>query len=419
MMNRGRFSAGGRFEISGKDPDVIEKKSGGGCLAIFGAPFFLAGLFVALIGLGILDSKGGNGLVANLGIGVVGLVFMVVGGILILGRSGWIVDRRQGRIVEWQGLLVPLRRVVHPLDRFAGLRLEGRPDEGSMTWTVQLTGSAAVKELILERMGDEVQARQRAEVLARFLHLPLEEIAQGRRLVREPDRLDESFRDRVRRLKEQMDLSPPPPLTMRTRVEPFSGGVVLTIPGQTTGLRPSLSLAAPLVFAGIVAFVFLPGLLELPAPPVIHLIFVAFIILLGVLLPVLRAVLGFVRATREKTVITATSAFLRWEENKGGRRRTIEIPVDELEDLFRMDRKNTLKGIEMPGMKKRPELGDMGSPRLPDGRPIPKILLSLLKLVPTQGITARSDKTVLTFGAGLPEAELAYLHALIVKAVTE
>ncbi len=419
-MERGRFSAEGRFGMAGKNPDVMEKTSGGGCLALFGAPFFLAGLFVALTGLGILGPKGGDGLVVSLVPGFIGLLFMGVGGILILGRSGWIVDRSQGRIVEWQGLVVPLRRVVHPLDRFAGVRLEGRSDEGSMLWTVQLTGAEAVKEITLERTGDEARSRQTAESLARFLHKPLEELAQGRRLVREPDRLDESFSDRVRRLKEETGRIPPPPLAMRTRVEPSpEGGVILTIPGKATGLRGMLPLAASVVFAGIAAFVFLPGLLDLPAPPIIHLIFAGFIVLFAILLPILRAVLGIVRMARGKTVITATRVFLRLEDNKGGKGKTVEIPAEKLEDLVYLDRKSALKGIEVSGVKKLPDFGDTGSPRLPDGRPVPKILLSLARMIPTQGITARSDKATMTFGAGLPDAELAYLHALIVKTLTE
>ncbi len=415
-MNRGRLAAEGRFEPASGDPDVMEKRSGGGCLALFGTPFFLAGLFAVLVGLGILGPRGGNGLAA----GFVGLVFMVVGGVFILGRSGWVVDRREGRIVEWQGLIVPLRRTVHPLSGFTGVRLEGRHDNKSTTWTVQLSGVEAGREITLERTGDEGQARQTAEALARFLNQPLEEVSQGRRLVREPNHLNESFRDRVRRLGQKTGVFPPQPIPMRTRVEPSpEGGLILTIPARANGPRGLRSLVPSLIFAGIAAFVFLPGLLELPAPPVVHLIFAGFIVVFAILLPILRGVLGLVRAAREKTVVTATSAFLRLEESRRGKKRTVEIPAEELEDLVYLDRQSTLKGVEMPGVKKLPEFGDTGSPRLPDGRPVPNILLSIMKLVPTQGITARSDKTALTFGAGLPDAELAYLHALIVRTMTD
>ncbi len=49
-----RFSQNeGRFLHTGNDPDIIEKKSGGGCLTVFGIFFFLAGLWVLMVGLGV------------------------------------------------------------------------------------------------------------------------------------------------------------------------------------------------------------------------------------------------------------------------------------------------------------------------------------------------------------------------------
>ena len=83
------------------------------------------------------------------------------------------------------------------------------------------------------------------------------------------------------------------------------------------------------------------------------------------------------------------------------------------------NKRSSLTEIELPGMKKREGFGDTGTPRLSDGRPVPKILLSLMRFVPSQGITARSDKATLTFGKGLPDAELAYLHALIRKVLID
>ena len=83
------------------------------------------------------------------------------------------------------------------------------------------------------------------------------------------------------------------------------------------------------------------------------------------------------------------------------------------------DRRPVLSEIDVPGMKKLQNFGDTGTPRLPNGWPVPKILLSLMRMVPSQGITARSDRAAVTFGKGLPEDELAYLHALIRKTLTD
>jgi len=66
---------------------------------------------------------------------------------------------------------------------------------------------------------------------------------------------------------------------------------------------------------------------------------------------------------------------------------------------------------------KKVDLGDTGTPRMPDGRPVPRLLQSILKMAGSRGITARSDKAVVEFAAGLDEAETAYLFALIRKTI--
>jgi hypothetical protein len=52
---------------------------------------------------------------------------------------------------------------------------------------------------------------------------------------------------------------------------------------------------------------------------------------------------------------------------------------------------------------------------MPDGRPVPRFLLSLMKMKGSKGILARSDKTAVEFAGGLDESEVAYLFALIRK----
>ncbi len=42
-----------------------------------------------------------------------------------------------------------------------------------------------------------------------------------------------------------------------------------------------------------------------------------------------------------------------------------------------------------------------------------------MRLAPSQGITARSDRVAVNFGRGLPDDEIAYLTALIRKILTD
>ena len=206
---------------------------------------------------------------------------------------------------------------------------------------------------------------------------------------------------------------------MRTKIEQTADGVILSIPATLFGPARFVRVVVPLVIAVVAAFLFLPGLLSLPAPPLIHYLIIGFVILFAVLLPIVSALRFFAGASGRTTRVTVTRAMLRVEEGGGGKAKTTEIPAAELEELEYADRRSALKGIEIPGMKKLKDFGDTGTPRLPDGRPVPKILLALMRLVPSQGITARSDRVAVNFGRGLPDDELAYLYALIRKILTD
>jgi hypothetical protein len=205
---------------------------------------------------------------------------------------------------------------------------------------------------------------------------------------------------------------------MRSRIESTGEGCVFHIPGPPLGARHTIPALIPVVFAAAVAWFFLPALLTLPMPDWVRYFFLGFVGLFFIAGPVLSALLNVMRLRNQFERVTVTKAFLRVEALKQGKRSTVEIPVDELEDLVAPTAKSLLDSVEVPGMKKMP-LGDTGTPRMPDGRPVPRFLLSLIKMKGSKGILARSDKTVVEFAAGLDEAETAYLFALTRKTIAE
>ncbi|MHB8909703.1 MAG: hypothetical protein ACYDAA_12590 [Syntrophales bacterium] len=412
-----RFSQNkGRFLQTGSDPDVIERKSGGGVLTFFGIPFFLAGLWVFLIGLGLGPTQASGGFPGSAAAVLVGLIFTAIGGMVIFGRSGLIIDRRENRVVQWQGLLVPLRRTVRPLDSFDGVRIDCNRGDKTTTYPVQLRkGSDARGAITIEAPADYQRARRSAETLARFVRMPLEDHSSGKPVIRDPDHLDESLRERVRRLGEEQGFFPPQPVPMRTKVEQTVDGVILSIPHPTFGMGRRFRLVVALIVAGFAALVVLPALLSLPMPPPVQYLIIGFVLFFSVLLPLGAAL----RSSAGSSRVTVTRAFLRVEEGRTGKNKTIEIPADELEELEYADRRAMLNALDMSGMKKLKDFGDTGTPRLPDGRPVPKIVLKLARLVPSHGITARSDRAAVTFGKGLPDEELAYLHFLVRKILTD
>ncbi len=404
-----------------KDAGTLELRSGGGCISLFGTPFLLAGLFVMQIPLGLIPVQDRpEGPLVNALIVLLGSVFAAVGAALVFGRYGIVLDRGRGRIVRWWGLLVPMKREEHMLDSVRQVEMDfSRGDSDSAdTWPVRLSGEGLAKPVTVAQPVEFPEARQIAEELARFLHKPLVDSSTGERVTRDAEHLDESWRDRARRTQEAAAPMPPQPPGMRSRIERTGEGCVFHIPGPPLGARHAIPALIPVVFAAAVAWFFLPALLTLPMPDVLRYIFLGFVGLFFIAGPVVSALLNVLRLKNQFERVTVTKAFLRVEVLKQGKRSTVEIPVDELEDLVAPTARSLMDSVEVPGMKKVP-LGDTGTPRMPDGRPVPRFLLAIMKMAGSRGIIARSDKAVLEFAAGLDEAETAYLFALIRKTIAE
>jgi len=321
-------------------------------------------------------------------------------------------------MVQWWGLLVPMKRREYLLDviRQVDLDLSRGDSDSADTWPVIISGAGIPKPIIVTQPTEYTEARRFAEELSRFLNKPLVDSSTGERVTRDPDHLDEPYRDRVRRTGEASAPLPPEPPEMRTRVEHTGEGYVFHIPGPPLKWFHYIPVAISLAIAGSVAFFFLPAILTLPLPEIARYLALGVVGLVFVAVPVLSALLHMLRLKNQFERVTVTKAFLRMETLKQGKRSTLEVPVDELEDLTAPSMRSVMDTLEVPG-KKKVFLEDTGTPRMPDGRPVPRFLLSLIKLAGSRGITARSDKTVVEFAQGLEEAETRYLFALIRKKI--
>ena len=403
-----------------KDQATLEIRSGGGCISIFGLPFLSAGLFIMQIPLGIIPMEGSPGALPSIIIILFGSIFAAVGACLVFGRSGIIIDRGRGRVLQWYGFLVPMKRTEHMLDsiRQVEMSFSSGDSDSAATWPVKLSGEEIAKPISVLQPKNFAEARQLAEELSRFLRKPLVDSSTGESVTRDSEHLDESYRDRVRRTGEAVSVLPPEPSTMRSRVERTGDWIIVHIPGQAKSGIYYIPVFFSLVFAGIVVWFFLLPIITSPMPDFIRYVFLSFIGLFFIAGPVISALLRVFRLKKEFERIIITKDVLRVEALKQGKHATTEIPVSELEDLVAPTLREVMNNTETPGMKKV-SLGDTGTPRMPDGRPMPSFMLSLIKMVGSKGIIARSDKAVVEFASGLDEAEIAWIFALIRKTIAE
>ena len=403
-----------------KDQATLEIHSGGGCISIFGLPFLLVGLFVMQIPLGIIPVQKSSGTLPSIFVVLFGAVFAAVGAALVFGRSGIILDRGRGRIIQWYGLLVPMKRTEYLLDSVEQVEMNfsSGDSDSTATWPIKLSGQSITKSISVLQPTSFTEARQLAEELSRFIRKPLVDSSTGDKIIRDPDHLNESYRDRLRRTGEASGFLPPEPSNMRSRVERTSEGLIIHIPAPLKSFIHYFPVLIPLIFAGGVAWFILPQSFTSPMPNFIRTIFLGFLGLFFIAGPVISMLRKMSRLKKEFERITVTKAFLRVEALKQGKSSTVEIPTDELEDFVAPTKRDAINTIEIPGVKTVP-MGDTGTPRMPDGRPVPRLLLSLMKMVGSKGIIARSDKAVIEFAGGLDEAEVAWLFALIKKTIAK
>ncbi|MBI3270541.1 MAG: hypothetical protein HYZ53_16150 [Planctomycetes bacterium] len=333
-------------------------------------------------------------------------------------RWGSTLDRRARTVTSWWGgLRLPIRRTTRRLDGFTSVNLRREiKDAGQKTmkivYPVRLAG--ADDSLVWTSTLPERDARRAAERLARFAQLPLLDWTSGSLVRREPEHLDESLRERVRRTREELKVPSMPPgfqeqcqfdgrrFTLETRGPGFSLYLVVV-------LFPYMILtvlsAFMLLWGGACweeterqALQHRPGYNQGEARRVSYALLVLGGILSSLTVAGVRSVLieCFARGR-----VTAIAESLRVERRRLFGRKVVEIPAGELEELVKA----------MPGTD---------SPQGPAPRPVPGTLAAVKAKLPrvhaaSASICARSDRARVDFGHNLTAEQVAFVHAALMK----
>lgn len=368
--------------------DRLSIKRGGGMLAVFGLPFFVMGLLFASSPFwGFFSSSSGNApppLVACL----VGLLFATIGAVFIFGRMGVVLDRSQGTATAWWGLLVPFKAKQRPLSDFDAVAITKeirRSDKSTYTvYPVRLTGTT--DPLNIEESRDADRARDRAEEVAKFLNLGVEDSSSGETVRREAGTLDESVRDRLLRTGEEIEL-PEQPAGCKSTYRSDGDTLVIDIPPPGFRLQQILIMVMGLVFPGFVCVGFLPVMLTAKTKPPAFV--VGFVVLFFVLLPLLLTWIPAIKMARTRDRVATSSRSLEVQRKGLLFGKTTTIPMDELEELV---------------------IAGAADGARPGGR----------AFAAGPVVKARSDRCSIEFGRGLPPAEIDWLLRVVqYMAVTE
>jgi hypothetical protein len=144
--------------------------------------------------------------------------------------------------------------------------------------------------------------------------------------------------------------------------------------------------------------------------------FTGFILLFFGLLPAIGTINGVIRSVRGRTVVVASPEGIRIEEQGAWRRRATVLPAGEIFGIDYSSAENSLSayGREREARRRRPHPAGSASPSAP-GEPPPW----LRRLVKSKGVQVKCRQGIVAFGAGLPDDEVRYLHAMVTGVLGE
>lgn len=396
-------------------------------MAAFGLPFFAAGIFLTLVGLGVVPLENSDEVPAWAWpiMMLMGLVFAGVGGGLAFGRRWTTLDLDRRVLVKEWGPLVPVRREEHRLEDFDAvlLRLIAGDSDTSDSHEVLLRRRDGRAPVLLSSSPVFGESRERAGEVAKLLGLPLSDTSAGAERVIPPQRVDATFQERLR-AGEEAEVPIPRPFRPRSQVRESEGRVEVSLPGPDFRPVQLLGVALPVAAAILVGPSVLHFFRDTGTPVAVQVVMVGFATLFFFVVPAAGVLNAFLLSERGGWVLEASREGLVLEERGAWARKRRTIAAEEILGLHAetsqgqvaaalrdgAQRAGTGRGGVGGGAERRPIL-----PPSPPRRDDPGWLRTVRRLVPSKGVIIRTRTETLAFGAGLPDDEVLYIHALVLK----
>jgi hypothetical protein len=400
-------------------PDRIQIRQGGGGMALFGLPFFGAGVFMLLIVIGLAPMSNSNtvSLPGRLGLLFMGLVFTAVGGALSFGRAWTTIDGTRREVTTQYGLLVPMRTNTQRIDEYVAVILgfvAGDSDSADQ-FPVTLR-SRAGQDFKLSNSSQYAGARGFAVAVAELLRFDFEDATSDH-----PVRMSAGQADMPLQQRLQMDglqNEPARPMNARVEVVRELDGVRITVP--TPHSHPIAYVLTLIPIA--VSFVFVSPLLrffrQTRTPEPIGLIFLGFIILFFAVLPGMTALNGYLRSRRGRTYITVSPRGIGIQERGAWRTGPVNtLPAVEILDVDFSTAESVTTAARIAAEQRVRTSSGMSSASTEIGPRTQWLLTTISKYANGHGITIKTRQGLTTVAKGLADDETRYVHAIIRRAL--
>ena len=386
-------------------------------MAAFGLPFFAAGIFVILTVSGVIPVSNASDMPrwGWLAMAAMGLVFTGVGGTLVFGRAWTTLDVTRHLVIKQWGLLIPLRERTYPLTGHSAVTLgfvRGDSDTAD-TFPVGLKAEHG-SSLPLCSFTTYADSRACAIAVARHLHLEIEDSTSDHRVRVTPADAERSFRERAIEFGPEAAVAQPANLRSTVTREP--DGLRIDIPYPPTSPIGVFFGFVPLIIPIIVVPWMMNFFRHTNTPDAIGWVFVGFMIIFFGLLPGMTVVNALRRSRRGGTIVSVSPRGIQIQERGAWRTRsTASIDASDILDLDFSTRDSAAASARVAAEEQAMESTGLDPAAV--GQRSERLLTWLSQFAKGHGVTVKTRSGLTSFGAGLEDDEIRYLHDLVRRAI--
>jgi len=399
-------------------PDRLQIREGGGRLALFGLPFFAAGVFMILSVLGVVPFRSATPMpaLALPALFLMAVAFTAVGGTFLFGRTWTTIDVSHRTVVKEYGLIVPVWSRSFSLDGYSTVMVgfvRGDSDTADRFPVALRTSSGA--DLSLCSSSTYEESRACAVALARHVQMDVEDASTDHPIRLAASQADEPFQHAAWTKRASGSGAERPP-DARSEVSRDTDGVRVVIPSPRRHpivfVLALLPLAIPLVALAPLARFFR----QTQTPDPVAWVFLGFLVTFFGLLPATSALNAFLRARRGATIVFASPLGIRIQERGVWRTTTVaSLDASDILDVDYGTRESATASARRAAEQKVAESARSGAAAI--GPRTERLLTALAALVPGRGLTVKTRRGLTTFGEGLKDDEVRYLYSVLLLAL--
>jgi hypothetical protein len=346
------------------------------------------------------------------------VLFTLVGAVLSFGRSITAIDVGQHVVTKQWRVLLPVRVWTYQLGDYSTVTLafvRGDSDSADK-YPIGLKGNS-VAPLPLCSPTQYAEAHQCAAAVARHLGLDIEDTSTDHPSRVTASEADAALQDRLRGATISAP-APARPSVMASDVSDTGGSVRISIPMPP--LHPLAAIGG--LFPGAVAIGMLGwlGFLSSPRPlALIEWIFVVLIFAGFGVLPAASVVARWLRSRVGRTIVTVSTEELRVQERGIFRTRTVAVfQAPEILDLDYSSKESVILSARRSAEAETSTMRQIPSSASTAGPSMDWVFAALGRFLKGKGIVVKTRKGLTTFGEGLADDEIQYLHAIVRRALT-